>query len=233
MSEPLSETEGCSLLARVFRARGYSIQRNVLFEEYGVSFHVDGWDPHARVGFEFLTSEDDDHDDLSLEEYKTLNMAQQRGELSLFIIDEVEPLTAQELSDEASEFLDEVDEAAQARRLAAARRAKAELVRGTVAAKGAVAAKPAAKPAKKPAKKPARQPVAKQVAAKVPAARKAVAKKPAAKPGAKAGEKTGGKTGGKTASARAVKQAVATAAAKKTSAGTPKRGKAAKRRPGR
>ena len=32
MSDTLSETEGCSLLARLFRSRGYSIQRNVLFE---------------------------------------------------------------------------------------------------------------------------------------------------------------------------------------------------------
>jgi len=225
MSDTLSETEGCSLLARLFRSRGYSIQRNVLFEEYGVSFHVDGWDPHARVGFEFLTSEDDDHDDLSLEEYKTLNMAQQRGELSLFIIDEVEPLSAQALADEASEFLDEVDEAAQARRLAAARRAKAALARGAVAAKGAVAGKPAAKPAKKPASKPARRPTAAKgaakPAAKKPTASKAVAKKPAAT------------SGGKAASARAVKKAVAVPAAAKKSAGTPARGKKAKRRPGR
>jgi len=190
MSDTLSEIEGCSLLARLFRSRGYSIQRNVLFEEYGVSFHADGWDPHARVGFEFLTSEDDDHDDLSLEEYKTLNMAQQRGELSLFIIDEVEPISAQALVDEANEFLDEVAEAAQARRLAAARRAKAGLVRGTAPMKGSAAKKPAAKPVKKrvtkPAKKSAKKlvkPAAKKPAAK-PAVKPAAAKKAAARPAA-------------------------------------------------
>ena len=72
MSEFLSETEGCDLLARLFRARGYAIQRNVLFREYGVEFHIDGWDAKARVGFEFLTSEDDDHDDLTLDEYQAL-----------------------------------------------------------------------------------------------------------------------------------------------------------------
>jgi len=190
MSDTLSEIEGCSLLARLFRSRGYSIQRNVLFEEYGVSFHADGWDPHARVGFEFLTSEDDDHDDLSLEEYKTLNMAQQRGELSLFIIDEVEPISAQALVDEANEFLDEVAEAAQARRLAAARQAKAALVRGTAPVKGSAAKKPAAKPVKKrvtkPAKKSAKKlvkPAAKKPAAK-PAVKPAAAKKAAARPAA-------------------------------------------------
>jgi hypothetical protein len=68
------------------------------------------------VGFEFLTSEDDDHDDLSLAEYQTLMAAQQRGELSLFIIDEVEPLSAAELHATASSFLDEVEAAAAATR---------------------------------------------------------------------------------------------------------------------
>ena len=179
MLDTLSETEGCGLLARLFRARGYSIQRNVLFQEYGVSFHADGWDPHARVGFEFLTSEDEDHDDLTLEEYKTLNMAQQRGELSLFVIDEVEPLSAQALAKEANEFLDEVAEAAQARRLAAARRSKAALARGVATPKEAVA-KPVTKSAKQGAGRPPRTTVKKTVK-KVAVAKKSVTKKAAAK----------------------------------------------------
>jgi hypothetical protein len=179
MSDTLCEMEGCSLLAELFRARGYSIQRNVLFEEYGVSFHLDGWDPQARVGFEFLTSEDEDHDDLSLDEYKALNVQQQRGELSLFIIDEVEPLTASALLQEANEFLDEVKEAAQARRLAAVRRAKAQLARTPAAGKPPVAPKPVAK--KKPA---GGMPAVKKAAASKPLPRKGAAPKAAAKPAA-------------------------------------------------
>jgi hypothetical protein len=108
MSDPISETKACDLLARIFRSRGYRVTRNFTFREYGVEFHADGWDPQARVGFEFLTSEDDDHDDLTLAEYQTLMAAQLRGELALFIIDEVEPLSAGELSEAAEEFLDEV-----------------------------------------------------------------------------------------------------------------------------
>ena len=87
MPDTLSETKACDLLARMFRSRGYAIARNVPFREYGVEFHADGWDPQARVGFEFLTSEDDDHDDLSLAEYQQLMAAAQRGELALFVID--------------------------------------------------------------------------------------------------------------------------------------------------
>jgi hypothetical protein len=94
MSVTVSETKACDLLARLFRTRGYAVERNVMFREYGVEFHADGWDPKARVGFEFLSSEDDDHDDLTLAEYQTLMAAQKRGELALFIIDEVEPLSS-------------------------------------------------------------------------------------------------------------------------------------------
>jgi len=135
MSEFLSETEGCDLLARLFRARGYAIARNLLFREYGVEFHVDGWDAKKRVGFEFLSSEDDDHDDLSLSEYQALGTAQQRGELALFIIDEVEPLSAADLALQANDFLDEVAEALQARRAAGAGRKRAAIKKKPATAK--------------------------------------------------------------------------------------------------
>ena len=115
MSDTLSELKACDLLTTLFRERGYNIARNVMFREYGVVFHIDGWDAEARVGFEFLTSEDDDHDDLDLEEYKALMMAQQRGELSLFVIDEVEPVSEADLIETVNDFLDEVELARQAR----------------------------------------------------------------------------------------------------------------------
>lgn len=125
MHDPLSEEEGCDLLARVFRARGYAIRRNVTFREYDVEFQVDGWDAKARVGFEFLSSEAHDHDDLTLGEFKRLMAAQQRGELALFIVDESEQLTAPDLTAAAEEFLDEVA-AARPRKRAAPRRAGAK-----------------------------------------------------------------------------------------------------------
>ena len=116
MSDPLSEIEGCDLLVRLFRSRGYSLQRNVRFREYGVEFDIDGWDPQARVGFEYLTSEDEDHDDLSLVEYQALMDEARRGGLSLFVIDEVEPISAADLEEKANEFLDAVTTARSTRR---------------------------------------------------------------------------------------------------------------------
>ena len=111
MFDSLSEAAGCDLLAKLFRARGYTVARNLQFREYGVEFHVDGWDAKARVGFEYLTSEDEDHDDLSLVEYQALMEQQRRGELSLFVLDEVEPISAADLEEQANEFLDEVEAA--------------------------------------------------------------------------------------------------------------------------
>jgi hypothetical protein len=164
MFDSLSEAAGCDLLAKVFRARGYTIARNLQFREYGVEFHVDGWDVKARVGFEYLTSEDDDHDDLSLVEYQALMDQQRRGELSLFVIDEVEPISAADLEEQANEFLDEVEAARAARRSAGGRKATAK--QGLKPAKKAAAKKSAVKRVAKPA-----------AAAKKPAAKKKPAKR--------------------------------------------------------
>lgn len=159
MSDTLTEMQGCDLLARLFKARGYVIKRNLQFREYGVDFHIDGWDAKARVGFEFLTSEDEDHDDLSLEEYQTLTAAQQRGELALFMIDEVEPLSADELVTTANEFLDEV---------AAAAKARLKPRKKPAPQKRAVARKKTAgrKPVKKAAKASKRKPTTKKKTAR-------------------------------------------------------------------
>ena len=173
MFDSLSEAAGCDLLAKVFRARGYTIARNLQFREYGVEFHVDGWDAKARVGFEYLSSEDDDHDDLSVVEYQALMEQQRGGELSLFIIDEVEPISAADLEEQANEFLDEVEAARAARRSAGGRKAAAK--KGVKPAKKAAAKKPVAK--KLVVKKPAAKRVAKPAAAaKKPAAKKKLAK---------------------------------------------------------
>ena len=172
MFDSLSEAAGCDLLAKVFRARGYTIARNLQFREYGVEFHVDGWDAKARVGFEYLSSEDDDHDDLSVVEYQALMEQQRRGELSLFVIDEVEPISAADLEEQANEFLDEVEAARAARRSAGGRKATAK--KSVKPANKAAAKKPVAK--KLVVKKLAVKRVAKRLAKPV-----ATAKKPAAK----------------------------------------------------
>jgi hypothetical protein len=196
MADPLSESRACTLLTRLFANRGYSIERNVPFRELGVAFDCDGWDPKARVGFEFLSSQHDDHDDLSLTEYQILMDEQQRGRLHLLILDEVETLTVAELTAAANEFLDEAAGASATRgkNVAAAKRP----VRGVVKSGAAVAAKGKPASAKgKPASakgsgstvraagaKPAAAKRAKPAVGRAGAGKKATAGKPAA-PGVK------------------------------------------------
>ena len=182
MSETLSEFEGCTHLSRLFRRRGYVIERNVMFREYGVEFHIDGWDKKARVGFEFLTSEDDDHDDLDLEEYKALSDAQQRGELAVFIIDEVEPVSTEALIEEANEFLDEVELNRPLRKAPTPSKKK------RAKKKKKAAKKTAKKTAKKKAKKKAKKAVVKKKSDKKKAVKKKVTKKKAKS--SKKGKKT-------------------------------------------
>jgi hypothetical protein len=195
MDDTLSETQGCDLLMRLFTKRGYAIQRNLQFREYGVEFHIDGWDPQARVGFEFLTSEDEDHDDLTLDEYKALSAAQRRGELAVFIIDEVEPLSAEALAAEAHEFLDEVADAAHARLKAAGRRkpvAKKKAGSTKVAEKKVGSKKQPVRPAA------AKKPTAVKKAAKGSSrgsAKKAVAKQAVTKAAKKVAKKASAKGG--------------------------------------
>jgi len=88
---------------------------------------------------------------------------QRRGELPLFVLDEVEPVSAADLEEQANEFLDEVEAARAARRSAGGRKAPAQQ---------------SVKPAKKAAVK---QPVTKKAAVKRLAKPAAAAKKPAAK----------------------------------------------------
>jgi hypothetical protein len=104
----LTEKEGSDVLARVFAARGFVLARDVLFDEAGVSFTIDGWDADARVGFEYLTNEAGDHEDLTADEMGRLAMRMERGELYVFLVDETDVADVKELEEAANRFLDEV-----------------------------------------------------------------------------------------------------------------------------
>lgn len=111
----ISEEQGVDILERVFTGRGYRIVRGFPFHEAGVTFEADGWDPEARVGFEFLTSEARDHEDMRREEYEELSARILRGDLELFVVDEVEVETEEDLVRAAEEFLDELEARREAR----------------------------------------------------------------------------------------------------------------------
>ncbi len=105
----ISEADGCDLLARVFTSRGYTVGRDIFFDEEGVTCTLDGWDAEARVGFEYLTRSAGDHEDLTSDELGRLAARIERGELYVFIVDERDVVDPAELEEAAKLFLDEVE----------------------------------------------------------------------------------------------------------------------------
>lgn len=108
-SEEAREVLGCQLLERAFVSRGYRIVRDFRFDEDGITCSLDGWDPDARVGFEYLTRHGGDHEDLDKDELGRLSARIERGELYLFVIDEIHLEPGPELERAAGLFLDEVE----------------------------------------------------------------------------------------------------------------------------
>ena len=101
----LSEAAGCAILTDVFTERGFTIARDVDFDEDGLSFNIDGWDAEARVGFEFRTSEAGDKDDLTVDELALLAARIEAGDVYIFVIDDLTVVDAADLRLYATRFL--------------------------------------------------------------------------------------------------------------------------------
>jgi hypothetical protein len=104
----LSEKDGCRVLKAAFEEAGFAIAESVPFDREGVSFTADGWDAEARVGYEYMTREDGDHEDLDPEVLTRLGEWANAGELFFFVIDETDVLDEGELREAAEAFLAEV-----------------------------------------------------------------------------------------------------------------------------
>src|SRR5262245_53544278 len=103
----MTEREGCSLLKAAFEAAGYRITEDVPFDEAGVRFTLDGFDAQARVGYEFLTREGQDHLEFTDAVVAQLEARIERGELWLLLVDERDVDSAR-LTDVARMFLEHV-----------------------------------------------------------------------------------------------------------------------------
>lgn len=104
----ISEEEGCAVLKSVFEAAGYKIAENVPFEEGNVKFEADGWDAKARVGYEFMTLRERDHEDLDPDEMLSLQQWTEQGKLHFLFIDETDVEDLEALRDTAEQFLEAV-----------------------------------------------------------------------------------------------------------------------------
>lgn len=105
----IGEEEGRRILKGVFERRGFRIVEDFPFREGDVAFTADGWDTDARVGYEFMTTADRDHEDLQPDELLRLHEWVQSGRLFLFIVDETDIEGEEELVSAAESFLDEVE----------------------------------------------------------------------------------------------------------------------------
>ncbi|MGE0712174.1 MAG: hypothetical protein AB7N76_29805 [Planctomycetota bacterium] len=100
----LTEAEGCALLRVRFQEAGYAIQEHAPFEEGGVRVELDGFDPAARVGYEYLTTEAGDREEFTPEVVGALEARMRAGELFLLLVDE-QDVDARGLSLAAERFL--------------------------------------------------------------------------------------------------------------------------------
>ena len=105
----LSENQSREILREIFEARGLQIAEDFPFRERGVAFSIDGWDAAKRIGYEFMTEREHDHEDLNPDELGQIWQWNAEGSLHLLIIDETEVETADDLKAQAHAFLDELD----------------------------------------------------------------------------------------------------------------------------
>jgi hypothetical protein len=129
----MTERDACALLKARFEKAGFEIVENIMLDEQGVHFEIDGYDAGKRVGYEYVTEEAGDSWDVDGVVIDALNAARRAGELSVLVVSETDAPDAASLGKAADRFLASLDE------------------KPTKPAKKSATKKPA--PAKKPATK--------------------------------------------------------------------------------
>lgn len=98
----LSESDGRVVLREAFEAQGYLIVEDYWLELDGLRVQLDGYDPQARVGYEYVT----DEDGVSAEELERL---MQQRHCWLFLIDDRRVPDASTLLEAVFEFFREAE----------------------------------------------------------------------------------------------------------------------------
>jgi hypothetical protein len=101
----VDERAACALLKQRFEAAGFTIEDNRPFDEGGIRFEIDGFDPHRRVGYEYLTEEAGDSWDVDEAVIAALEERRKRGDLHILIIDESHAPDPASLATAADAFL--------------------------------------------------------------------------------------------------------------------------------
>ena len=101
----MEETAACALLKARFEAAGYRIEENIDFDEDGVRFELDGFDPDKRVGYEYVSSDAGDGWDVDDSVIAALAARRDKGELFVLVIDERDAPDPGALGAKADAFL--------------------------------------------------------------------------------------------------------------------------------
>jgi hypothetical protein len=104
----MQERVACAQLKARFEAAGFHIAENVMFDEDGVRFEIDGFDAEARVGYEYVTDEAGDSWDVDATVQDALAARRDKGELFVLVVTETEAPDAAALDKRAASFLAEL-----------------------------------------------------------------------------------------------------------------------------
>ncbi|HKA86199.1 MAG TPA: hypothetical protein VKE22_00990 [Haliangiales bacterium] len=102
----LTEKEGRAVLRARFEAAGLTIEEDFALDDPPIT--LDGWDATRRVGYEFLTTEAGDRDEITWQALEALELRMGFGEIHVLLIDEKDVSTAEQLGRAADYFLAEV-----------------------------------------------------------------------------------------------------------------------------
>ena len=105
----MEERQACALLKARFEAAGFHVAENVMFDEAGVRFEIDGYDAAARVGYEYVTEEAGDSWDVDDAVKTALAERAKKGELHILVIEEARAPDAPTLTKLADAFLANLD----------------------------------------------------------------------------------------------------------------------------
>ena len=101
----LTEQAGTEVLKRCFLAAGLTVVEHHPLHVAGKVVHLDGFDPKRGVGYEYLTSEAGDREELTPAVIRELEARMKNGEFFILLIDEAEVESAASLEHAAEHFL--------------------------------------------------------------------------------------------------------------------------------
>lgn len=84
----LGEREGREVLRKVFEEAGLTIQEDFSMTLGSFYLNIDGYDPERRMGYEYITTEEDDRTVLHEALIEELDRLNEAGLMHLFLIDE-------------------------------------------------------------------------------------------------------------------------------------------------